>query len=180
MKITISTPSSDVSYFLPCRIFARNFARYPKASKEFHHDILGLQIDHEEDGLSVFNSGWPGLEIGCSEYPDRVHLSFIVDDVDSLADELRAKGVKFVGPGDIHLDKRAIVLRRPGCAGAGSRRSISQSARLTNSHARRTYIAFNTHQYQAHQCLHTRQAWLGHWPDGAVPGGNVGGRQLEV
>ncbi len=88
-------------------------AKDPEASRKFYHDILGLQVDHEEDGLSVFNSGWPGLEIGCSEYPDRVHLSFIVDDVDKLAEELRKKGVKFVGPGDIHLAKRAIALMDP-------------------------------------------------------------------
>jgi catechol 2,3-dioxygenase-like lactoylglutathione lyase family enzyme len=85
----------------------------PKASKKFYHDVLGLHVDHEEDGLSVFNGGWPGLEIGCSEYPDRILLSFIVDDVDKLAEELRAKEVKFVGPGDIHLDKRAIALTDP-------------------------------------------------------------------
>lgn len=88
-------------------------AKNPEESKKFYHDILGLRVDHEEDGLSVFNSGWPGLEIGCSEYPDRVHLSFIVDDVDKLAGELRAKGVKFAGPGEIHLNKRAIVLQDP-------------------------------------------------------------------
>jgi catechol 2,3-dioxygenase-like lactoylglutathione lyase family enzyme len=38
-------------------------AKDPEASKKFDHDTLGLQIDHEEDGLSVFNSGWPGLEL---------------------------------------------------------------------------------------------------------------------
>ncbi len=88
-------------------------AKDAKASKKFYHDVLGLHVDHEEPGLSVFNSGWPGLEIGCSDYPDRVHLSFIVDDVDKLAKELSKKGVKFVGPGDIHLDKRAIALIDP-------------------------------------------------------------------
>jgi len=88
-------------------------AKDPAASKRFYHDILGLDVDHEEDGLSVFNAGWPGLEIGCSEYPDRVHLSFIVEDVDKLAEELRKKGVRFGGPGEIHLGKRAIVLLDP-------------------------------------------------------------------
>jgi catechol 2,3-dioxygenase-like lactoylglutathione lyase family enzyme len=77
-------------------------AKDPKASKKFYHNVLGLHVDHEEDGLSAFNGGWPGLEIGCSEYLDRVHLSFIVDDVD-----------KFVGPEDIHLEKRAIALTDP-------------------------------------------------------------------
>ncbi len=88
-------------------------AEDPNASKKFYHDVLGLDVDHEEDGLAVFNSGWPGLEIGCSEYPDRVHISFIVDDVDKLAEELRAKGVDCVGPGDVHLGKRAIALADP-------------------------------------------------------------------
>ncbi len=89
-------------------------AHDPKASRKFYHDTLGLDLHHEEDGLSVFDGGWPGIEIGaCSGYPDRVHLSFIVDDVDKLAEELRAKGVKFGGPGETHLGKRAIVLRDP-------------------------------------------------------------------
>jgi catechol 2,3-dioxygenase-like lactoylglutathione lyase family enzyme len=86
-------------------------AKDPKATKKCYHDILGLRIDHEENGLSVFDGGWPGLEIGaCSDYPDRVHLSSIVDDVDKLAEEFRVKKIKFGGPGEIHLGKRAIVL----------------------------------------------------------------------
>ena len=90
------------------------FAKDPYASTKFYHDTLGLRLDHDEDGLSVFDSGWPGLEIGaCSGYPDRVHISFIVDDVDKIADDLRLKGVKFAGPADIHLGKRAIMLKDP-------------------------------------------------------------------
>jgi len=89
-------------------------AKDPKASRKFYHDTLGLDLHHEEDGLSVFDGGWPGIEIGaCSVYPDRVHLSFIVDDVDKLAEELRAKGIKFGGPGDVHLGKRVIALMDP-------------------------------------------------------------------
>jgi catechol 2,3-dioxygenase-like lactoylglutathione lyase family enzyme len=42
-------------------------AKDPKASKNFYHDTLGLNFHHEEDGLSVFDGGWPGVEIGaCS------------------------------------------------------------------------------------------------------------------
>jgi catechol 2,3-dioxygenase-like lactoylglutathione lyase family enzyme len=90
------------------------FAKDPKASKKFYHDTLGLRLDHEEDGLSVFDGGWPGVEIGaCSGYPDRVHISFIVDDVDKLAEELRDKGIEFAGPADIHLGKRGIMLTDP-------------------------------------------------------------------
>ncbi len=90
------------------------FGRDPKASMEFYHDILGLDLHHHEPGLSVFGGGWPGIEIGaCSGYPDRVHISFIVDDVDRLATQLRARGVEFEGPVDIHLDKRGITLTDP-------------------------------------------------------------------
>lgn len=90
------------------------FALDPGASTSFYRDVLGLGLHHEEDGLSVFDGGWPGLEIGaCSNYPDRVHISFIVDDVDRIADGLRSKGVGFSGPKDIHLGKRAIVLEDP-------------------------------------------------------------------
>lgn len=86
----------------------------PDASRRFYHDTLGLRLDHDEPGLAVFDSGWPGLEIGaCSGYSDRVHISFIVDDVDRLADEFRARGVEFEGPGDVHLGKRAIMLTDP-------------------------------------------------------------------
>ena len=90
------------------------YARDPKASRAFYHDTLGPELHHHEPGLSVFDGGWPGVEIGaCSGYPDRVHISFIVDDVDELAEELRARGVVFEGPADIHLDKRGITLRDP-------------------------------------------------------------------
>ena len=90
------------------------FARDPKVSRDFYHDTLGLRLHHEEPGLSVFDGGWPGVEIGaCSGYADRVHISFIVDDIDKLAEELRAKGIEFEGPTDIHLDKRGITLLDP-------------------------------------------------------------------
>ena len=80
------------------------FAKDPDASTKFYHYALGLRLDHNEDGLSVFDSGWPGLEIGaCSGYPDRVHISFIVEDVDSIANDLRSKGIRFAGPEEIHL-----------------------------------------------------------------------------
>jgi catechol 2,3-dioxygenase-like lactoylglutathione lyase family enzyme len=90
------------------------FAKDPDASTRFYHETLGLKLDHDEDGLSVFDSGWPGLEIGaCSGYPDRVHISFIVEDVDIIADDLRSKGIRFAGPEEIHLGKRAIMLKDP-------------------------------------------------------------------
>lgn len=90
------------------------FAKDPRGSTKFYHDLLGLDLHHEEPGLAVFGSGWPGLEIGaCSGYPDRVHISFVVDDVDDLASELRAKAIRFTGPAQIHLDKRAITLVDP-------------------------------------------------------------------
>ena len=90
------------------------FAQDPNASTKFYRHTLGLRLDHDEEGLSVFDSGWPGLEIGaCSGYSDRVHISFIVEDVDKIADDLRAKGVKFAGPTDIHLGKRTIMLKDP-------------------------------------------------------------------
>ena len=90
------------------------FAADPEASRKFYHGILGLRLDHDEPGLAVFDGGWPGLEIGaCSGYPDRVHISFIVDDVDRLANDLRARAVEFEGPADIHLGKRGIMLTDP-------------------------------------------------------------------
>ena len=84
------------------------------ANKKVVIELLGLDLHHEEPGLSVFGGGWPGVEIGaCSGYPDRVHISFVVDDVDKLAERLRAKGIEFTGPADIHLGKRGIMLRDP-------------------------------------------------------------------
>ncbi|MCP4710700.1 MAG: VOC family protein [Planctomycetes bacterium] len=89
-------------------------ARDPQVSKKFYHDVLGLRLDHEEPGLSVFGGGWPGVEIGaCSGYPDRVHISFIVEDIDKLTEEFRTKGIEFAGPTDIHLGKRGIILVDP-------------------------------------------------------------------
>lgn len=37
---------------------------------------MDRRLDHEEDNLSVFDSGWPDLEIGaCSDNPDGLSVS---------------------------------------------------------------------------------------------------------
>lgn len=43
-------------------------AKDPEASKRFYHDTLGLDLHHEEDGLSVFDGGWPGIEMWRMHY----------------------------------------------------------------------------------------------------------------
>jgi catechol 2,3-dioxygenase-like lactoylglutathione lyase family enzyme len=67
-------------------------------AKKFYVDVLGLIVDDETMGLQLRLPGGGGLFI----YPKDDHapatftvLNFVVDDIDSVVDELLAQGVKF-------------------------------------------------------------------------------------
>jgi catechol 2,3-dioxygenase-like lactoylglutathione lyase family enzyme len=89
-------------------------ANDPEASKRFYHDVLGISINVDQEGLKCFDSGWPGLDIDASvHFPGKVSISFLVDDIDAFAKELRAKGVSVDDPDDSHLGMRAFALENP-------------------------------------------------------------------
>jgi catechol 2,3-dioxygenase-like lactoylglutathione lyase family enzyme len=89
-------------------------AKDPETSKKFYNDIIGLPVAVDQDGLKVFDSGWPGIDIDTStHYPGKTSVSFLVEDLDKFVAELCAKGVKVDAPHDTHLGMRAITLQDP-------------------------------------------------------------------
>jgi catechol 2,3-dioxygenase-like lactoylglutathione lyase family enzyme len=84
-------------------------------SKRFYGDKLGLETCVDEDGLKVFGSGIPDLDlIKSPHFPGQVSISFYSDDIQACLDELNRRGVEIVEQyGD---PVSAIVLRDPdGC-----------------------------------------------------------------
>jgi catechol 2,3-dioxygenase-like lactoylglutathione lyase family enzyme len=89
-------------------------AKDPNASKKFYHEILGLSVAVDQEGLKVFDSGWLGIDVDAStHYPDKTSVSFLVEDLDKFVAELKAKGVTIDAPYDTHLGMRAIALQDP-------------------------------------------------------------------
>jgi catechol 2,3-dioxygenase-like lactoylglutathione lyase family enzyme len=89
-------------------------AKDPNASKKFYHEILGLPVAVDQEGLKVFDSGRPGIDVDVSTHnPGKTSMSFLVDNLDKFAAELRAKGIKVDGPYSTHLGMRAIELEDP-------------------------------------------------------------------
>jgi len=89
-------------------------AKDPEASKRFYHETLGIPINLDENGLKCFDSGYTGLDIDASvHFPGKVSISFLVEDIDAYAKELRAKGLDVDDPGDSHLGMRAFALEDP-------------------------------------------------------------------
>ena len=87
----------------------------PEASKHFYTEQLGLQTYVDEDGLKVFSSGIPDLDIIKSpHFQGKVSISFYAQDIQACIDELNSKGVEIVEQfGD---PVAAIVLQDPdGC-----------------------------------------------------------------
>jgi catechol 2,3-dioxygenase-like lactoylglutathione lyase family enzyme len=83
----------------------------PDASKKFYHEILGLGVAVDQDGLKVFDSGWPGIDIDAStHYPAKTSVSFLIEDLDTFVAELRAKGVTVNAPYKTHLGMHAIAM----------------------------------------------------------------------
>jgi catechol 2,3-dioxygenase-like lactoylglutathione lyase family enzyme len=86
----------------------------PEASKRFYSQILGLPVNVDQAGLKCFDSGWPSLDLDVSvHFPGKVSISFLVEDLDAFADELRAKGVAVDDPTESHLGMRAFALEDP-------------------------------------------------------------------
>ena len=89
-------------------------AKDPDASKKFYHDILGLGVAVDQDGLKVFDSGWPGIDVDAStHYPGKTSVSFLVEDLDKFIAELKTKSVIADAPYNTHLGMRAITMHDP-------------------------------------------------------------------
>jgi catechol 2,3-dioxygenase-like lactoylglutathione lyase family enzyme len=87
----------------------------PEASKRFYGEQLGLDAYVDEEGLKVFGSGIPDLDlIKSPHFPGKISISFYAEDVQACVDELKSKDVEIVQQfGD---PVAAIVLMDPdGC-----------------------------------------------------------------
>jgi catechol 2,3-dioxygenase-like lactoylglutathione lyase family enzyme len=86
-----------------------------EASKRFYGEQLGLDTHVDEEGLKVFGSGIPDLDlIKSRHFPGKISISFYAGDVQACVDELVGKGVEIVERYGNPVS--AIVLRDPdGC-----------------------------------------------------------------
>ena len=90
------------------------FSKDPAASRAFYKDILGVGMTHQEDGLNVFDSGWPGVDFDTSRHlPGKTRIGFVVDDLQAFLESLQGKNVKVEGPMDSHLGMRIVRLHDP-------------------------------------------------------------------
>jgi catechol 2,3-dioxygenase-like lactoylglutathione lyase family enzyme len=86
----------------------------PEASKRFYHELLGLPVRVDQQGLKVFDPGIGGLDFDTSIHnPGRVRVAFLVYDLDQTIADLRAKGLHVSEPLDSHLGMRGIRLEDP-------------------------------------------------------------------
>jgi catechol 2,3-dioxygenase-like lactoylglutathione lyase family enzyme len=69
----------------------------PEASTSFYRDQLGLDMYVDEQGLKVFGSGIPDLDlIKSPHFPGRISISFFAEDIQACVEELNSKGVRIV------------------------------------------------------------------------------------
>ena len=86
----------------------------PEASKRFYHELLGLPVRIDQQGLKVFDPGIGGLDFDTSIHnPGRVRVAFLVCDLDQTIAVLRARGLHIPEPFDSHLGMRGIRLEDP-------------------------------------------------------------------
>jgi catechol 2,3-dioxygenase-like lactoylglutathione lyase family enzyme len=86
----------------------------PMASRAFYKDALGLEMNHGEDGLNVFDSGWAGIDFDTSLHtPGRTRIGFVVDSLAEFLAYAKEKGLVFAGPEDSHLGMRIVRLQDP-------------------------------------------------------------------
>ncbi len=86
-----------------------------EASKRFYGEQLGLETYVDENGLKVFSSGIPDLDVIKSpHFPGKVSIAFYAQDIQVCVDELNSKGVEIVE--QFGHPVAAIVLQDPdGC-----------------------------------------------------------------
>jgi len=85
-----------------------------EAGKRFYRDLLGLPMAVNQEGLKVFDSGWPGVDLNISIHnPGQTTISFLVDDLDGFVTELKKKGCNVSNVYETHMEMRAIELEDP-------------------------------------------------------------------
>lgn len=85
-----------------------------KASRQFYKDILGLEVQHQIDGLNVFDSGWPGIDFDTSVHnKSKARIGFVVDSLEEFLNSIKGKNLKWAGPTQSHLGMNIIQLEDP-------------------------------------------------------------------
>ncbi|MGI0021646.1 MAG: VOC family protein [Nitrososphaeraceae archaeon] len=90
-------------------------------AKRFYNQILGLEVSDSEEGLNLHLQG--GNEIFIYPKPDHspatfTVLNFVVDDVESIVDQLTKAGVYFqiYNEGELKTDDKGIFQGKPKIA----------------------------------------------------------------
>lgn len=85
-----------------------------QSSGKFYHDLLGLPVHVDQDGLKVFDSGWSGLDLNVSIHnPGKTAISFPTDNLDACVAMLKEKNCNVSDIYETHLDLRAVKLEDP-------------------------------------------------------------------
>lgn len=87
----------------------------PEAARRFYSDHLDLETFVDGDGLKVFGTGIPDIDLIVSKhFPGKVSVSFFTEDIQECIDELTAKGIEILERYGNPVS--AIVLQDPdGC-----------------------------------------------------------------
>lgn len=87
----------------------------PARSRVFYNEVLGLEIVHQHDHLTVFNSGLGGVDIDTAAHlpAKQIVTSYITDDLALIMEILYARSIPFRGPEASHLGMRMIEFRDP-------------------------------------------------------------------
>jgi catechol 2,3-dioxygenase-like lactoylglutathione lyase family enzyme len=90
------------------------FSQDPQASRAFYANVIGLDLNHSEDGLNVFDTGWAGVDFDTSRHmPGKQRLGFVVESLEAFRASLAGKQVKVEGPMASHLGMRILRLEDP-------------------------------------------------------------------
>lgn len=83
-------------------------------SRRFYQQALGLHLNHHEEGLNVFDPGWPGIDLDTSIHvPGKIRLGFVVDNLGEFIASIQGKGIPYTGPMPSHLGMNVIRMEDP-------------------------------------------------------------------
>lgn len=83
-------------------------------SEKFYQDVLGLKVFVSNDHLKVIESGREGLDLNVTDHrKEKISISFLVKDLQAMADKLKAQGISFTGPVKSHLGMEELIVNDP-------------------------------------------------------------------
>ncbi len=83
-------------------------------TRKFYSETLAFMNLMDEDGLKVWDSGYPGLDFTYStHFPNKTSISFLTDDLEAYVKQLRDNGLDVKDPEDAHIGMRAVSFEDP-------------------------------------------------------------------